>query len=162
MENHDQQMETTVDIYVSTSGSARISVETFTDENLGVYDDKDVLKFTQTVLLNTGQSRILYEQLKEHFEHEESVLTEELTLPEEPKEAGWYLTQSGEILRKDRDDEWSFGSWIFKNSSKKWSNDGIFTRDWALVVSDLGNDAFPLEHITEEYLIELARYIKEE
>lgn len=172
MESYDQKTETTVDIYVSTSGSACISVESFTDENLGVYDDKDVLKFTQTVLLNTEQSRTLYEQLKEHFgdatDDESDGLLDHLyddtTLPEEPEEAGLYVSQQGHVLRKYGDTDWGYaGSNLFLyDGEKQWSNGARYTSDWDLVVKDLGEDAFPLKHIDRSYIASLARSTNEE
>ena len=159
MESYDQQTETTVDIYVSTSVSACISVESFTDENLGVYYDKDVLKFTQTVLLNTEQSRTLYEQLKEHFEHEESVLTEEPALPEEPEVAGIYVSRKGHVLKKYCDNYWAYAapSLTLSDKEKRWSNCERFTSNWDLVVKDLSVDAFPLKRIDRNYISSLAQ-----
>lgn len=63
----------------------------------------------------------------------------ELGLPEEPKEAGYYITQQKRLLRKDP------VGWYLPACGLLWKDGSVFTRDWSNVCETLGGvGAFPL------------------
>lgn len=107
----------------------------------------------QTIVIDTKQADFIRDFITTHMAEADS----EPTLPEEPNEEGLYVSQQGHVLLKDLDGDWSLGSWIFKNTGETWSDDFIYTRDWDLVVKDLGMDAFPLKRIDRSDIASLAQ-----
>lgn len=74
------------------------------------------------------------------------------TMQEMPTEDGYYLTQTGTLLYRDVDDDWSVrrptvkdGQFVTAPIDRVW-NDGLSASyvTWPLVVATLGVEAFPL------------------
>lgn len=161
-------------------------VDTNTRVEFGLFFDGSVLlesvaqtgvaermfRVSQRIVLPVAQSKKLYEQLKEHFgdatdDKSDGLLDhlyDDTTLPEEPEEAGLYVSQQGHVLRKYSDNDWGYAgsNLILNDGEKQWSNDARYTHDWGLVVKDLSMDAFPLKRIDRNYISSLAQSKSEE
>lgn len=147
------------EITVQENGSVWIHVE----KHAGGDDTFQFLY--QSLGLTVEQSKDLYEQLKEHFEDATDDETDGLldhlyddtTLPEEPEEAGLYVTQNGILLIKDDDGDWSYRKYPYELMAS-WSAEcvSLWEDDWKVVVTTLGDDAFPLKHITISDIMSIA------
>lgn len=71
---------------------------------------------------------------------------EQMQLPEEPKEQGFYVTANdGRLLLKDIDDDWSVRT--YDNSAKRIWNGGRQYAKWPEVCAQLPPEAFPLKRV---------------
>ena len=71
---------------------------------------------------------------------------EQMPLPEEPKEQGFYVTANdGRLLLKDIDDDWSVRT--YDNSAKRIWNGGRQYAKWPEVCAQLPPEAFPLKRV---------------
>ena len=111
--------------------------------------------------MNIFQQReqILADLIEAYREHDEektnhllSQLTEldksaeQKTLPEEPKERGFYVTANdGRLLLKDDDDDWSARTW--DDSANPIWNGGRQYVKWLTVCETLPPEAFPLKRV---------------
>lgn len=98
----------------------------------------------------------LIEAYREHDEEKTNHLLNQLTeldksdeqmlLPEEPKERGFYVTANdGRLLLKDIDDDWSVRT--YDNSAKRIWNGGRQYAKWPEVCAQLPPEAFPLKQV---------------
>lgn len=71
---------------------------------------------------------------------------EQMQLPEEPKERGFYVTANdGLLLLKDGDDDWSART--YDNSAKRiWNGNRQYVK-WPTVCETLPPEAFPLKQV---------------
>lgn len=81
------------------------------------------------------------------------------TIQEMPTEDGYYLTQTGTLLHRDVDGDWSVrrptvedGQFVTVPIDRVWS-DGFSASyvTWPQVVATLGAEAFPLVHVKFTY-----------
>ena len=71
---------------------------------------------------------------------------EQETLPEEPKEQGFYVTANdGRLLLKDDDDDWSART-CDNSASPIWNGERQYVK-WPTVCETLSPEAFPLERL---------------
>lgn len=71
---------------------------------------------------------------------------EQMQLPEEPKERGFYVTANdGRLLRKDIDDDWSAPTWD-DLANRMWNGDRQYVK-WPTVCETLPPEAFPLKRV---------------
>lgn len=98
----------------------------------------------------------LIEAYKEHDEEKTNHLldqlkeldkpAEQMQLPEEPKERGFYVTANdGRLLRKDIDDDWSAPTWD-DLANRMWNGDRQYVK-WPTVCETLPPEAFPLKRV---------------
>lgn len=97
------------------------------------------------IILNTDNTVIAYvpnetavtmrDKLNELFPPESD--EPELSLPEEPDEPGYYITQQNLLVINDTDGDWYIREGLWKDRSK-------YTKNWILVYETLGDEAFPL------------------
>lgn len=113
----------------------------------------------QTIVIDSDQAAFIRDFISEHLSESDV----EPALPEEPEERGVYVAQTGELLAKDSDDEWSYkeppydrnGRW---NTGCDYCDDiHTYTQDWDAVVDTIGSEAFPLKRVTKERLVEFAQ-----
>lgn len=71
---------------------------------------------------------------------------EQMQLPEEPKERGFYVTANdGRLLRKDIDDDWSAPTWD-DLANPIWNGNRQYVK-WPTVCETLPPEAFPLKQV---------------
>ena len=71
---------------------------------------------------------------------------EQMQLPEEPKEQGFYVTvNDGRLLRKDIDDDWSAPTW-YDSANPIWKGNRQYVK-WPTVCETLPPEAFPLKRV---------------
>lgn len=99
----------------------------------------------------------LIEACKDHDEEKTNHLLNQLTeldksaerksLPEEPKERGFYVTANdGRLLLKDIDDDWSARTWDDCSANHMWNNNRQYAK-WPTVCETLPPEAFPLKRV---------------
>lgn len=113
---------------------------------LYLLDKRDVAQLINEIQANASKTE----------EHDE--------LPDEPEERGVYVAQTGELLTKDSDDEWSYKDTPYDKNGR-WNNccdlcDDIhtYTQDWGAVVDTIGKEAFPLKRLSENDVIAFAKH----
>lgn len=87
------------------------------------------------VLVPTETAIAMRDKLNELFPPEPD--ENELDLPEEPEETGYYVTQQNLLVINDTDGDWYIREGLWKDRSK-------YTKNWILVYETLGDEAFPL------------------
>lgn len=98
----------------------------------------------------------LIEAYREHDEEKTNHLLNQLTeldksaeqmlLPEEPKERGFYVTANdGRLLLKDIDDDWSART-CDNSANPIWNGDRQYVK-WLTVCETLPPEAFPLKRV---------------
>lgn len=71
---------------------------------------------------------------------------EQMQLPEEPKERGFYVTANdGLLLLKDGDDDWSARTWD-DSANPIWNGNRPYVK-WPTVCETLPPEAFPLKRV---------------
>lgn len=71
---------------------------------------------------------------------------EQMQLPEEPKERGFYVTANdGLLLHKDIDDDWSARTWD-DSANPIWKGNRQYVK-WPTVCETLPPEAFPLKRV---------------
>lgn len=80
--------------------------------------------------------------------------------PELPDKPGYYLTQQNRLLLKDEEGDWSARGLDGSAVDEFWEDEQAFARDSAVIVSMLGDDAFPLVPLSEVILP--SEHIKED
>ena len=99
----------------------------------------------------------LIEAYREHDEEKTNHLLNQLTeldksdeqmpLPEEPKEQGFYITANdGRLLLKDIDDDWSARTWDDCSANHMWNGNRQYAK-WPTVCETLPPEAFPLKRV---------------
>lgn len=99
----------------------------------------------------------LIESYREHDEEKTNHLlgqlkeldkpAEQKTLPEEPKERGFYVTaNNGRLLLKDWDDDWSARTRDTDSVPAFWKNGSAYAK-WPIVCETLPPEAFPLKRV---------------
>jgi hypothetical protein len=99
----------------------------------------------------------LIEAYKEHDEEKTNHLlgqlkeldkpAEQETLPEEPKERGFYVTANdGRLLLKDIDDDWSARTLDDCSANHMWNGNRQYAK-WPTVCETLPPEAFPLKRV---------------
>ena len=154
----EAMMKTTVDVF----GDGSVGISTFADCG----EDDTYHRANQYIVLDAKQSKDLYKELKKHFDGEPASgeadglldhLYDDTTLPEEPEEAGSYITQNGLLLSKDDDGDWSYRKYPYAVNAT-WDDvySAVWQNDWKIVVATLGAHAFPLKHITVSDMMSIA------
>ena len=102
----------------------------------GINADKICITSGNNVILHTtGEILVaMRDKLNELFPPESD--EPELSLPEEPKEDGYYLTPQSVLLIKD--------TYSWYRPSCRWKDGTAYTGDWGVVSKTLGAEAFPL------------------
>lgn len=99
----------------------------------------------------------LIEAYREHDEEKTNHLLDQLTeldksdeqmlLPEEPKERGFYVTANdGRLLFKDCDYDWSARTYDNSSTHVFWKNGSDYAK-WPTVCETLPPEAFPLKRV---------------